>query len=94
MRHRPRKQPRKGPADAKFRAQRTEIESLRVQVRAGDAQLQAVLTKAEERYVAALAERDRAYAQQIVVFRRAVEDIAATPEGVAVLVRVQRRGRD
>lgn len=72
-------------ADAKLRAQRKEIEELRTAVRNGAAQRQADLTAAEERYVAALAARDRAYAQEIAVFRKAVEDIAATPEGAAAL---------
>ena len=74
-------------ADAKVRAQRREIDELRAQVRAGAAQLKAVLTAAEERYVAALAARDRAYAQEIAVFRAAVEDIASTPEAAAALAR-------
>ena len=64
-----------------------EIEGLRAQVRGGAAQLRAALTAAEEKYVAALAARDRAYAQEIAVFRAAVEDIAKTPEGVAALAR-------
>jgi hypothetical protein len=76
-----------GVADAKIRAQRMEIEELRGKVRAGDAQRKAELTGAEEKYVAALSARDRAYAQEIAVFRKAVEDIAATPEGVAALAR-------
>lgn len=74
-------------ADAKLRAQRQEIETLRAAVRSGEAQRQADLTAAEENYVAALAARDRAYAQEIAVFRKAVEDIAATPEGAAALAR-------
>ena len=74
-------------ADAKIRSQRKEIEELRGKVRAGDAQRKAELTAAEEKYVAALAERDRAYAQEIAVFRKAVEDIAATPQGAAALAR-------
>jgi hypothetical protein len=74
-------------ADAKMRSQRKEIEELRGKVRAGDTQRKADLTAAEEKYVAGLAERDRAYAQEIAVFRKAVEDIAATPEGVAALAR-------
>lgn len=74
-------------ADAKLRAQRKEIEALRAQVQAGAAQHQAELTAAEEKYVAELAARDRAYAQEIAVFRKAVEDIAATPEGAAALAR-------
>jgi len=74
-------------ADAKLRAQRKEIDALRAQVQAGAAQHQAELTDAEEKYVAELAARDRAYAQEIAVFRKAVEDIAATPEGAAALAR-------
>jgi len=74
-------------ADAKLRTQRKEIEDLRAQVRGGAAQLRAALTAAEEKYVAALAARDRAYAQEIAVFRAAVEDIARTPEGAAALAR-------
>ena len=77
-------------ADAKMRAQRTEIERLRVQVRAGAdgaAQAQAAVTAAQEAYVAALAQRDRAYGQEIAVFRSAVQDIASTPEGAAALAR-------
>jgi hypothetical protein len=61
-------------ADTKIRSQRKEIEELRGKVRAGDAQRKAELTAAEEKYVAALAVRDRAYAQEIAVFRKAVED--------------------
>ncbi|TKB91410.1 MAG: hypothetical protein E8D41_10785, partial [Nitrospira sp.] len=67
-------------ADAILRTLRKEIEALRTQVRTGAAQRQADLTAAEEKYVAALASRDRVYAQEIAVFRKTVEDIAATPE--------------
>jgi tetratricopeptide (TPR) repeat protein len=74
-------------ADAKLRAKRKEIEALRAQVQTGAAQHQAALTAAEEKYVAELTARDRAYAHEIAVFRKAVEDIAATPEGVAALAR-------
>jgi hypothetical protein len=74
-------------ADARIRLQRKEIEELRGKVRAGDTQRKAELTAAEEKYVAALAERDRAYAQEIAVFRKAVEDIAATPQGATALAR-------
>ncbi len=41
----------------------------------------------EQRYVDALAERDRVYAEEIATYRRAVEDIAATPQGLAALTR-------
>jgi hypothetical protein len=77
-------------ADAKMRAQRTEIERLRVQVRSGAdgaAQAQAALIAAQETYVADLAARDRAYSQEIGVFRSEVQHIAATPEGAAALAR-------
>ena len=73
--------------DATLQAQRNEIEALRTQVQSGEVQHQAELTAAEEKYVAELAARDRAYAQEIVVFRKAVEDIAAMPDGVAALAR-------
>jgi tetratricopeptide (TPR) repeat protein len=74
-------------SDAKLRAERTKIADLRARVRAGDARLRASLTAAEEAYVAALATRDRAYAQEVAVFRATVTDIAATPEGAAALAR-------
>lgn len=74
-------------ADAKLQTQRKEIEKLQAAVRSGAAQHQTNLTAAEEKYVAALAARDRVYAQEIAVFRKAVEDIAATPEGAVALAR-------
>lgn len=37
--------------------------------------------------MAELVARDRAYAEEIAVFRKAVEDIAATPQGAAALAR-------
>ena len=67
-----------------IRAQRTDIEVLRLEIStstANQAALRAALTAAEEDYVAALAAHDRGYAQEIAIFRAAVEDIAATPEG-------------
>jgi tetratricopeptide (TPR) repeat protein len=70
-------------ADAHMRAQAAEIGRLRREGRASRLQI----AELEERYVADLAQRDRAYAQEIVVFRTAVEDIAATPEGAAALAR-------
>ena len=73
--------------DAKLRTLRKEIEALRITVRSGDARRKAELTAAEEKYVVTLATRDRAYAQEIAVFRAAVTDIAATPEGAAALAR-------
>ncbi len=98
-------------ADAKLRAQRAEIEQLRGETgagRAANAALRAALTASEEKYVAELAGRDRAYAQEIAVFRDAVQDTASTSEGAAALARFNsgdetgalsilddlRRGRD
>jgi tetratricopeptide (TPR) repeat protein len=75
-------------ADANLRAQRTEIERLRAQLRTGAVaitKLRVALVAAQEEYVTALAASDRAFAQEIGVFRRAVEDIAATPEGAKAL---------
>lgn len=70
-------------ADSKLRAQHAEIERLRASTK----QVRAELTAAEEKYVADLAARDRTYAQEIAVFRSAVQDIASTPEGTAALSR-------
>jgi tetratricopeptide (TPR) repeat protein len=70
-------------ADAKLRAQAAEIARLRREGSANRTQIAAL----EERYVADLAAKDRAYAQEIAVFRAAVTDIAATPEGIAALAR-------
>ncbi len=84
-------------ADARIAAQRRDVEALRTQLaglpgrdaanqtRLRDVQTQ--LAQAQERYVAQLAERDRAYAQEIAFFRKAVQDIASTPEGEAALRR-------
>jgi len=75
---------------ATIRAQRTEIDRLRSQLgteAADKAHAQAALTAAEEDYVAALAASDRAYAQEISVFRAAVQDIVAIPEGATALAR-------
>ncbi len=73
--------------DAKLLAQREEIDALRAKVQAGERQLNDALSAAEASYVAALTERDRTYAHEISVFRVAVENIAATPEGAAALAR-------
>lgn len=70
-------------ADARLRAAQAEIARLQSQ----GASARAELIAAQERYVADLARRDRAYAQEIAVFRTAVEDIAATPEGASALAR-------
>jgi len=82
-------------ADARIRSLRTEIDGLRAEASrlkaSGEAQSQAAeaaraeLSQAEERFVAELASRDRAYAQEIAVFRSAVEHTASTPEGLAAL---------
>jgi hypothetical protein len=41
-----------------------------------------------------LAARDRAYAQEIAIFRAAVKDIAATPEGANALARFNAGDED
>lgn len=77
-------------ADSKLRAQRKEIEQLRLKVgtsAAETANLRSELASKEEQYVAELAAKDRAYDTEISVFRAAVQDIAATPEGAAALAR-------
>ena len=74
-------------SDEKLRAQRTQIENLHGVLRAGDEKLSNALAAAQEQFVAALGARDRAYAEEIAVFRKAVEDIAATPQGAAALAR-------
>jgi len=78
--------------DARLRAQRDEIEALRLQVALGADEagaeitgLRAELARRERAFVEALAARDRVYAQEIAVFRDAVEDIASTPEGLRAL---------
>ena len=82
-------------ADARIRSLRTQIDGLRTEATrlkaSGAAQGQAAeaaraeLAKAEERFVAELASRDRAYAHEIAVFRSTVERTASTPEGLAAL---------
>ncbi|MGB7991894.1 MAG: hypothetical protein WCF44_21020, partial [Candidatus Methylophosphatis roskildensis] len=74
-------------ADQKLREQRKQIENLRTRVRAGETKLQTALAEAQEAFVAALSARDRAYAEEIAIFRRSVQDIAASPEGAAALAR-------
>jgi hypothetical protein len=77
-------------ADAKLSALRKTIQQLQGRVRTGVAETISVrseLTTAEEQFVAELAERDRAYSVEVAVFRAAVQDIAATPEGAAALAR-------
>lgn len=85
------------PRDAKLRAQRSEIETADVNLRAQRTEIERLQTQertlvdgmavAQEQYVAALAARDRTYAEEIALFRGAVQDIATTPEGVAALAR-------
>ena len=77
-------------ADAKLTAQRKNIERLSTRLRAAtseSASLKTELTAAEEKYVADLAARDRAYSQEIAVFREAVQDIASTSVGASALAR-------
>ena len=70
-------------ADARIFALRKEIDRLRGQ----GARAAAQLTAAQRRYVAQLESRDHAYAEAVGVFRKAVQDIASTPQGVAALQR-------
>lgn len=70
-------------ADARLRAQAAEIERLKREGRAS----RDLIAALQEQYVRDLAARDRAYAQEIAVFRNAVEDIAKSPEGAAALAR-------
>ena len=56
-------------------------------MKAGDLRHRAELAAAEDRFVAELAEKDRAYAQAIAIFRGAVTDIASSPSGAAALAR-------
>ncbi|AEJ03239.1 tetratricopeptide TPR_2 [Nitrosomonas sp. Is79A3] len=74
-------------ADEKMRMQRKEIDTLRAKIQAGEKRLNDALSTAEESYIAALAALDRTYAHEIAIFRTAVENIAATPEGAAALAR-------
>ena len=73
-------------ADARITAQQAQIAALAAKVRAGAAQ-RAQLIAAEEGFVEELAANDRAYGAAIAVFRGAVVDICATPEGVAAMAR-------
>jgi tetratricopeptide (TPR) repeat protein len=80
-------------ASDRLRAQRTQIERLQEQLRAGAAnaaQLRTALATAQDEYVAALSTRDRAYAQEIAVFRSSLQGIASTPEGAAALAQFNR----
>ncbi|GAA0325992.1 hypothetical protein GCM10009087_40400 [Sphingomonas oligophenolica] len=83
--------------DTNLRARQAQIVTLRKQLSAERAKRSELsdngrarlteLTAAEESLVAQLAERDRAYAQSIAIFRRGVTDIASTPEGLKALAR-------
>ena len=82
-------------ADQRIRQQRSEIEELRLQLALGKTSAEATqvelaalrqeITAKERAFVAELEARDRAYAQEIAVFRDAVEDIASTPQGLEAL---------
>lgn len=76
--------------DTRINEQRSAIEALHAlltQAGGRSDALAAELAAAQEQYCAALAERDRAYAQEISILRGAAEDIAASPEGLAALER-------
>ncbi|MFZ4687534.1 MAG: hypothetical protein ACOYMK_18260, partial [Hyphomonadaceae bacterium] len=71
-------------ADQTIRGLRANIGRLEARVASGQA-ANAELTAAREALIADLARRDTQYAQEIAVFRAAVQDIASTPEGLAIL---------
>ena len=73
--------------DLKLKAQEEHIRQLEGEIKAGDANRRAEMTAAEQAFVAELAAHDRQYAVQIAVFRAAVTDIVATPEGAQALGR-------
>ncbi len=74
-----------------YRQRITTLETQLVEARAQGAaeveRLQTALVEAREALVSDLASRDRAYAEEIAVFRREVTAIASTPEGAAALAR-------
>jgi tetratricopeptide (TPR) repeat protein len=81
-------------ANALDRARQAEIAALQTRLTEAEARgaaevarLQAELIAAREALVADLAARDRAYADEIAVFRREVTAIASTLEGAAALAR-------
>ncbi|MCA3449517.1 MAG: hypothetical protein INF92_03950 [Rhodobacter sp.] len=84
-------------SDRVLRQQRFEIDELRAEVdvlrdggtkdRASLDVLRDQLAGREAAFVAELAARDQVYAEEIATLRRAVEDFAATPEGLAALQR-------
>ncbi|GAB4198968.1 MAG: hypothetical protein Tsb002_34230 [Wenzhouxiangellaceae bacterium] len=76
--------------DDDIRALVDEIDNLQTRIDNSDqavVDLEQQLAQAQQRLVDELARRDRAYAQEIAVFRDAVDDIASTPEGLAALKR-------
>lgn len=81
-------------ANARDRVRQQEIAALQARLAeaeargaAEDDRLQAQLIEAREALVADLASRDRAYAEEIAVFRREVTSIASTADGAAALAR-------
>jgi hypothetical protein len=75
-------------ADARITDQRRQIETMQARLSAlggSNAALEAEIAAAQERFVEELAARDRAYAQEIAVFRSALANIASTPEGARAL---------
>lgn len=90
-------------AEARDRQRRGEIAQLQSRLNsarsAGTAaeaeadRLEAELVAAQQRFVADLAERDRGYAQEIAVFRGAVESIASSAEGTDALARFNEGDR-
>ncbi|MEM8486731.1 MAG: hypothetical protein AAF564_14360 [Bacteroidota bacterium] len=77
-------------ADQQIRGLRDKVETLRTSLEETTGEktaLQQQLTEAEENFVTALEEKDRAYKEEIAVFRDAVEDIISTPEGLIGLAR-------
>jgi hypothetical protein len=76
--------------DTKLKALRTSIDQLQEKVHSSvteAAGLRSELASAQEKFVANLAAHDRAYSEEIGVFRAAVQDIAATPAGAEALAR-------
>ena len=71
-------------ADARLTAAQAKISALAAEVRAGRSR-RAELVAAQEGFVTQLADKDRAYAAAIAVFRGAVTDIAATQSGAEAL---------
>lgn len=75
-------------ADPKLRAQRKEIETLRAQMRESGSngeEVKLALVRTQLQFIAALAKKDRAYAEAISQFRNSLVDIASTPEGLMAL---------